>query len=68
VTVRTTDRTAIKRVDVALATCKELPQLDEDSRRLILPLAARGVSATPAAWDDGKIDWARFDLVVVRSC
>jgi len=35
---------------------------------LILPLAARGVSATPAAWDDGKIDWARFDLVVVRSC
>jgi hypothetical protein len=53
---------------VAFATCRELPQLDADARRLIAPLAARGVLASPAVWDDPDIDWARFDLVVVRSC
>ncbi len=53
---------------VAFATCRELPQLDADTRRLIAPLAARGILATPAVWDDPDVDWARFDLVVVRSC
>jgi hypothetical protein len=53
---------------VALATCRELPQLDADTRRLIVPLATCGVNATPAVWDDPDVDWARFDLVVVRSC
>ena len=53
---------------VALATCRELPHLDADTRRLIAPLAARGIKATPAVWDDPDVDWARFDLVVVRSC
>jgi hypothetical protein len=53
---------------VALVTCKELPDLDEDTRRLIAPLAARGMAATPAIWDDPEVDWKYFDLVVVRSC
>jgi hypothetical protein len=53
---------------VAFATCRELPHLDADTRRLIAPLAARGVIATSAVWDDPGVDWARFDLVVVRSC
>jgi hypothetical protein len=53
---------------VALATCRNLPNLDEDTRRLIAPLAARGISATPAVWDDLDVDWASFDLVVIRSC
>jgi catechol 2,3-dioxygenase-like lactoylglutathione lyase family enzyme len=53
---------------VALATCRTLPDLDEDTRRLIGPLAARGISATPAVWDDPAVDWASFDLVVIRSC
>ena len=53
---------------VAFATCRQLPLLDADTRRLIAPLATRGVIATPAVWDDPEVDWARFDLVVVRSC
>jgi hypothetical protein len=53
---------------VALATCRELPQLDADTRFLIAPLRARGINATPAVWDDPDVDWPRFDLVVVRSC
>ncbi len=55
-------------VRVALVTCRELPQLDADTRRLIAPLAARGISATPAIWDDSDVDWTLFDLVVVRCC
>ena len=53
---------------VALVTCRELPRLDEDTRRLIPPLAARGIAGTPAVWDDLGVDWEDFDLVVVRSC
>ena len=30
-------------------------------------LAERGVSAQPAVWDDPAVDWAAFDLVVLRS-
>jgi glutathione synthase/RimK-type ligase-like ATP-grasp enzyme len=52
---------------VALATCSELAELDEDERRVIEPLAELGVEAVPAVWDDPAIDWAAFDLAVVRS-
>jgi glutathione synthase/RimK-type ligase-like ATP-grasp enzyme len=34
---------------------------------LIEALAERGVEASPAVWDNGGVDWAGFDLVVVRS-
>jgi len=53
-------------VPVALATCVEVPELDEDGPALLAALAARGVEGVPAVWD-GDIDWGRFDLVVVRS-
>jgi hypothetical protein len=52
---------------VALATCSELPELDDDERRAIGPLAELGVEAVPAVWDDPAVDWSAFDLVVVRS-
>ena len=52
---------------VALATCHDLPDLDVDEQLLLAPLADEGVHATVAIWDDADVDWARFDLVVVRS-
>jgi glutathione synthase/RimK-type ligase-like ATP-grasp enzyme len=52
---------------VALATCAEVAEGDEDSPALVRALAARGVEARPAVWDDASVDWAAFDLVVVRS-
>jgi hypothetical protein len=52
---------------VALVTCAEVPELDSDTRLLIDPLVALGISATPAVWDDPNIDWSLFDLAVVRS-
>lgn len=52
---------------VALATCREFGQLDADDRLVIPALAERGVRAEPAVWDDPTVDWAGYDLVVIRS-
>jgi hypothetical protein len=52
---------------VALVTCAELPDLDPDDRLLLDPLAAYGIQVSAAVWDDRGIDWAGFDLVVLRS-
>ena len=52
---------------LALATCAALPALDPDSATLLGPLEALDVHVTVAAWDDPAVDWAAFDLVVVRS-
>lgn len=52
---------------VAIVTCSRLPQLDDDDRPLVPALAARGIEAVAAVWDDPAVDWAAFDLVVLRS-
>ncbi|WP_433343325.1 ATP-grasp domain-containing protein [Micromonospora sp. CA-111912] len=52
---------------VALVTCAELSDLDPDERLLFAPLTGRGVSVTVAVWDDPAVDWAAYDLVVIRS-
>ncbi len=52
---------------VALATCREYEQLDEDDRLVIPALAEWGVRAEPAVWDDPSVDWNAYDLVVIRS-
>jgi glutathione synthase/RimK-type ligase-like ATP-grasp enzyme len=51
---------------VALATCAEIPDGDEDFPALMTALAYLGVEAEAAVWD-ADVDWARFDLVVLRS-
>lgn len=52
---------------IALATCAEVPDLDDDELPLVAALSARGVEGVPAVWDDAAVDWPRFDLVVLRS-
>jgi hypothetical protein len=52
---------------VAFATCAALPDLYADDRLLLAALATAGVDASPAVWDDPAVDWASYDLVVVRS-
>jgi glutathione synthase/RimK-type ligase-like ATP-grasp enzyme len=44
-----------------------VPQGDDEAPALIAALAARDIQAEPAIWDDAGVDWARYDLVVVRS-
>ena len=51
---------------VALATCERFPDLDVEDQLLIPALAALGVDAVPAVWDDASVDWSTFDVVVVR--
>lgn len=52
---------------VALVTCAALCGLDPDDELVLAPLKALGIVAEPAVWDDPAVDWARYDLVVVRS-
>ncbi|NJP32438.1 ATP-grasp domain-containing protein [Micromonospora thermarum] len=52
---------------VALVTCAALPDLEDDDRLVVAPLAARGVTAVPVVWDDPAVDWAGYDLAVLRS-
>jgi hypothetical protein len=54
-------------VRIALATCSEFPELDEDDRVLLPALAALGAEGTALVWDDPFADWAAHDLVVVRN-
>jgi glutathione synthase/RimK-type ligase-like ATP-grasp enzyme len=52
---------------VALATCAEVADGDEDAPALVAALAERGVAAESAVWDSGAVAWTDFDLVLVRS-
>lgn len=52
---------------VALVTCAEFADLEADDRLLLAPLAKRGIAAEPAVWDDPSVDWAAYDLAVLRS-
>jgi glutathione synthase/RimK-type ligase-like ATP-grasp enzyme len=52
---------------VALATCSALPDLHPDEAPLLPALGALGLDAEAAVWDDPAVDWASYDLVVVRS-
>ena len=52
---------------VALATCAEFPQGDEDAAALVSALGRCDISGFWRAWTDPAVDWAAFAAVVVRS-
>jgi len=52
---------------VALVSARAARALDEDLPLLIEAFAAAGARAEIADWDDREVDWARFDLVLLRS-
>jgi glutathione synthase/RimK-type ligase-like ATP-grasp enzyme len=60
-------RRRLEVLKVALATCAEVPDGDDEAPPLTAALARRGVEAAAAVWDDQNVDWAAFDLVVIRS-
>lgn len=51
---------------IALASCEELPGLDDDGQELLKALGQLEVDAAPVVWDAPDVDWAAYDLVVVR--
>ena len=52
---------------VALVTCERLPSLYGDEQELPARFAAAGVEAEPVVWSDARVEWARYDVVVIRS-
>jgi hypothetical protein len=52
---------------VAIATCSEVPQLDEDGDALLHALSGAGIHGVPCVWDDPQVAWGEFSLVLVRS-
>ncbi|MEV0397053.1 ATP-grasp domain-containing protein [Polymorphospora rubra] len=51
---------------VAFVTCAELPDLDPDDRPAYDALVRRGVVVDMVSWD-ADVDWAGYDLAVLRS-
>jgi hypothetical protein len=56
-----------ERSRVALVTCDMFPDLWDDDHPLRDALLARGVGVDAARWDDPAVDWASYDLAVLRS-
>jgi hypothetical protein len=52
---------------IALVTCTDIADLEEDDQLVIRPLAALGFRADAVAWDDPAVDWDRYRLAVLRS-
>ncbi|MBB5789020.1 ATP-grasp domain-containing protein [Jiangella mangrovi] len=52
---------------VALVTCAELPDLHTDDQLVVEPLRALGVDVETPVWDDPAVDWAGFDVAVLRN-
>jgi hypothetical protein len=54
-------------MELRIATCRPLPEPDADEQPLLEALAARGVRARMAAWNDPAEDWGAPVATVVRS-
>lgn len=52
---------------VAFVTCAAVPELSADDRLALPALQQRGISVTPVTWNDPRVGWEVFDLVVIRS-
>jgi glutathione synthase/RimK-type ligase-like ATP-grasp enzyme len=53
---------------VALATSSALADLWAGDRLFLEELRRRGYEAAPRTWDDERVDWRAWDVVVIRSC
>jgi hypothetical protein len=52
---------------IALATCSRYPDLFDDDLPLAAALRARGATPVPAIWDDARVEWGSFALIVLRN-
>jgi O-ureido-D-serine cyclo-ligase len=52
---------------VALVTARAARRLDEDLPPLVRAFGAAGAHGEITDWDDDTVDWARFDLALLRS-
>ena len=54
-------------MEIALATCANLPDWEVDDRPLVKALQSHGARVVEPAWDDPRIDWSRFDACLIRT-
>src|SRR5256885_2752609 len=54
-------------LNIALVTARPARGLDEDEPPLHLALQKAGCNVQIAEWDDIKVDWASFDIALLRS-
>src|SRR6201987_663015 len=54
-------------LNIALVTGRPARGLDEDEPPLHLALQKAGCNVQIAEWDDAKVDWASFDVALLRS-
>ena len=52
---------------IAFVTSDQYPQLTADDRLAALELERGGVIVEPVIWRNSNVDWAAFDLVILRS-
>jgi glutathione synthase/RimK-type ligase-like ATP-grasp enzyme len=52
---------------LALATCAQLPGLDEADQQLRQVLVEQGVMSDVVVWDDPAVDWGTYSTVLIRS-
>ncbi len=52
---------------IALLTCHKLPNLHGTDQHLIPELAKHNIQAEAVIWDDSKINWLDFDLLIFRN-
>jgi O-ureido-D-serine cyclo-ligase len=52
---------------IALVSARAARNLDEDLPPLLAAMAAAGVDAAVADWDDPEVDWASYRLALLRS-
>lgn len=54
-------------MNIALATCRALPDWEKDDLPLHAALRALGAEVHHPVWDDPKVDWTQFDAVLIRT-
>lgn len=52
---------------IALATCRDLPDWEQDDAPLHAALTALGVRFSQPVWNDPGVDWGHFDAVLIRT-
>jgi hypothetical protein len=58
---------ARREIDVALASCVDLPEPDPDAAPLAAALGKSGLTFAVLAWDDPSVDWSAVRMTVLRS-
>ncbi len=57
----------IKSMKIGLVTCQRIEMLLDADQDLIPLFAANHHEASAVVWNDAKVDWQSFDLLIIRS-